>query len=126
MNYFEFVSDQYVSLQYNHNFDGLLFNRIPLIKKLKWRFIASTNMVIGSQRASNKEIMKDVNNPLKSKFLDRYAFDALEPGKPYVEAGYGIDNIFKIFRIQAFHRLSYLNHGTPQTFRLMASINVSF
>jgi len=126
MNYFEFVSDQYVSLQYNHNFDGLLFNRIPLIKKLKWRFIASTNMVIGSQRASNKEIMKDVNNPLKSKFLDRYAFDALEPGKPYVEAGYGIDNILKIFRIQAFHRLSYLNHGTPQTFRLMASINVSF
>jgi hypothetical protein len=97
-----------------------------LIKKLKWRFIASSNIVVGSQRSSNKEIMKDVNNPLKSKFLDQYSFDALEPGKPYVEAGYGIDNIFRIFRIQAFHRLSYLNHGVPQTFRLMAYINVSF
>ena len=126
MNYFEFVSDQFVSLQYNHNFDGLFFNRIPLIKKLKWRFIASSNMVIGSQRAANKDLMKDVNNPLKSKFLNRYSFDSLEPGKPYVEAGYGIDNIFKIFRIQAFHRLTYLDHGNPMNFRLMASINVSF
>ena len=126
MNYFEFVSDQFVSLQYNHNFEGLLFNRIPLIKKLKWRFIASSNLVMGSQRAANKDIMKDVNNPLKSRFLDRYSFDSLEPGKPYVEAGYGIDNIFKIFRIQAFHRLTYLDHGNPMNFRLMASINVAF
>ena len=126
MNYFEFVSDQFVSLQYNHNFEGLLFNRIPLIKKLKWRFIASSNLVMGSQRAANKDIMKDVNNPLKSRFLDRYSFDSLEPGKPYVEAGYGIDNIFKILRIQAFHRLTYLDHGNPMKFRLMASINVSF
>lgn len=126
MNYFEFVSDQFVSLQYNHNFEGLLFNRIPLIKKLKWRFIASSNLVMGSQRAANKDIMKDVNNPLKSRFLDRYSFDSLEPGKPYVEAGYGIDNIFKILRIQAFHRLTYLDHGNPMNFRLMASINVSF
>ncbi len=126
MNYFEFVSDQYASLQYNHNFEGLLFNRIPLIKKLKWRFIASSNLVVGSQRNSNKEIMKDVNNPLKSKFLDQYAFDSLDPHKPFVEVGYGIDNIFKIFRIQAFHRLTYLDHGNPQRFRLMASINFSF
>ncbi len=126
MNYFEFVSDQFVSLQFNHNFEGLLFNRIPLIKKLKWRFIASSNLVMGSQRAANKDIMKDVNNPLKSRFLDRYSFDSLEPGKPYVEAGYGIDNIFKIFRIQAFHRLTYLDHGNPMNFRLMASINVAF
>lgn len=126
MNYFEFVSDQYVSLQYNHNFEGLFFNRLPLIKKMKWRFIASTNMVMGSQRSANKEIMKDVNNPLKSKFLDQYAFDSLDPHKPFVEVGYGIDNIFKIFRLQAFHRLNYLDHGNPQRFRLMASINFSF
>ena len=126
MNYFEFVSDQYVSLQYNHNFEGLFFNRLPLIKKMKWRFIASTNMVMGSQRSANKEIMKDVNNPLKSKFLDQYAFDSLDPQKPFVEVGYGIDNIFKIFRLQAFHRLNYLDHGNPQRFRLMASINFSF
>ncbi|NGZ45251.1 carboxypeptidase-like regulatory domain-containing protein [Cytophagaceae bacterium 50C-KIRBA] len=126
MNYFEFVSDQFVSLQYNHNFEGLLFNRIPLIKKLKWRFIASGNLLWGSQRKENKDIMKDVNNPLKSKFLDMYSFDSLNPNVPYAEVGYGIDNIFKLFRIQAFHRLSYMDHGSPKAFRLMASVNFSF
>jgi hypothetical protein len=126
MSYFEFVSDRYASIQYNHNFEGLLFNRIPLIKKFKWRLIASGNILMGSQRVENREIMKDVNNPLRSKFLDRYTFDSLDPNKPFAEVGYGIDNIFKILRIQAFHRLSYLDHGKPQRFRVMASVNFSF
>ena len=126
MSYFEFVSDRYASFQYNHNFEGLLFNRIPLIKKLKWRLIASGNILMGSQRTENREIMKDVNNPLRSKFLDQYTFDSLDPNKPFAEVGYGIDNIFKILRIQAFHRLSYLDHGKPQRFRVMASVNFSF
>ena len=126
MNYFEFVSDQYASIQYNHNFEGLLFNRLPLIKKLKWRFIASGNILMGSQRSANREMMKDVNSPLRSKFLDQYSFDSLDPNKPFAEVGYGIDNIFKILRVQAFHRLTYLDHGNPQRFRLMASVNFSF
>jgi hypothetical protein len=126
MNYFEFVSDQFMSLQLNHNFEGLLFNRLPLIKKLKWRFIASANAVMGSQSTANMELMKDVNNPLRSKFLENYAFDSLDPNKPFVEVGYGIDNIFKLFRIQAFHRLTYLDRQNVSPFRLMASINFSF
>ena len=40
MNYFEFVSDQYVSLKLRHYFEGLFFNRIPLVQKLKWRFFS--------------------------------------------------------------------------------------
>jgi hypothetical protein len=126
MNYFEFVSDRFASLQYNHNFEGLFFNRIPLIKKLKWRFIASTNILYGSQREVNHELMRDVNSPIKSRFLDQYAFDSLDPHKAFVEVGYGIDNIFKLFRLQAFHRLSYLDHGNPERFRLMGSINFNF
>jgi hypothetical protein len=126
MSYFEFVSDRYASIQYNHNFDGLLFNRIPLIKKLKWRLITSANVLMGSQREANHDIMRDVNSPLRSKFLAQYAFDSLDPNKPFAEVGYGIDNIFKILRVQAFHRLTYLDHGNPQKFRLMASVNFSF
>jgi hypothetical protein len=126
MNYFEFVSDQYMSLQLNHNFEGLLFNRIPLIKKLKWRFIGSANAVVGSQSVANMEMMKDVNNPLRSKFLENYAFGSLDPNKPFVEVGYGIDNIFRLFRVQAFHRLTYLDRPNVSPFRLMASINFSF
>ncbi len=126
MNYFEFVSDRFASLQFNHNFEGLLFNRIPLIKKLKWRFIVSTNVLYGSQRSSNRALMQEVNRPLASRYTDRYDFDSLDPKKAFVEVGYGIDNIFKLFRLQAFHRLSYLDHGNPDLFRLMGSINFHF
>lgn len=126
MNYFEFVSDQFASIQYNHNFEGLLFNRIPLIKKLKWRLIGSANVLMGSQRSANREIMKEVDNPLRVKFEDRYSFDSLDPTKPFAEVGYGIDNIFKVFRLQAFHRLTYLDNPKAERFRVMASINLSF
>lgn len=126
MNYFEFVSDQFASIQYNHNFEGLLFNRIPLIKKLKWRLIGSANVLMGSQKSANQEIMKEVDNPLRAKFVDRYSFESLEPNKPFAEVGYGIDNIFKVFRLQAFHRLTYLDNPKAERFRVMASINLSF
>ena len=136
MHFFEFVSDKFVSLNYNHNFEGLLFNRIPLIRQLKWRFITSANVLFGSQRESNLDLMKEavpVIHPRTTRggLRPRYNFSALDPNIPYVEVGYGIDNIFKIFRIQAFHRLTYLDHeapgGTlPKSFALKASVQFSF
>lgn len=136
MHYFEFVSDKYVSLNYNHNFDGLLFNRIPAIRQLKWRLIASANVLFGSQRAENTELMQEaipVINPrhIKGELQPRYSFSGLESDKPYIEVGYGIDNIFKIFRLQAFHRLSYLDHVSPSgripsPFALKGSVHFSF
>jgi hypothetical protein len=136
MYFFEFVSDKFVSLNYNHNFEGLLFNRIPAIRQLKWRLIASANVLFGSQRESNIELMKEalpIFNPRRGDngFRPRYNFSALDPNKPYVEVGYGIDNIFKIFRIQAFHRLTYLDHESPEgklpkSFALKASVHFSF
>ena len=136
MHFFEFVSDKFVSLNYNHNFEGLLFNRIPAIRQLKWRLIASANVLFGSQRESNLDLMKEavpVINPrgMGNMLRPRYNFSALNPNIPYVEVGYGIDNIFKIFRIQAFHRLTYLGHeapgGTlPKSFALKASVHFSF
>jgi hypothetical protein len=61
MNYFEFVSDQYVSLNYQHNFEGLLFNRIPLMRKLKWRLVATANVLYGSLREENKSLYPQIN-----------------------------------------------------------------
>jgi hypothetical protein len=135
MYFFEFVSDKFVSLNYNHNFEGLLFNRIPAIRQLKWRLIASANVLFGSQRQENLDLMVNKPQPVeplteKDK-LPRYNFSALDPNKPYVEVGYGIDNIFKIFRVQAFHRLTYLDHESPEgklpkSFALKASVHFSF
>ena len=112
-----------------------------LFRSLKWRLIASANVLFGSQREENLELMREaipVINPRhivdkNGKIIDRprYNFSSLDPSIPYVEVGYGIDNIFKIFRIQAFHRLTYLDHLSPEgripkSFALKASVHFSF
>lgn len=108
MNYFEFLSDRYASLKYEHNFEGLLFNRLPAIKRLKWRTLLNVNVLYGGARQANRDIIPDYDlqgNPIPG-------FGSLNPSTPYVEVGYGIDNIFKFFRIEAIHRLTYLNQPT--------------
>lgn len=105
MNFFEFMSDRYVALRLEHNFQGLLFNRIPAIKKLKWRSLVNANVLYGGTRQENRDLIPDTDlagNPIPG-------FGALNPRVPYVELGYGIENIFKFFRVQAIHRLTYRN-----------------
>lgn len=113
MNYFEFVSDTYASLKVRQNFEGLFFNRIPLIKRLKWRFLATGSILYGSVRDEN--LYNDKINPP--------VFGSLSK-KPYVELGYGIDNIFRFIRIDAIHRLSYLNN--PNVSRFGVKVSASF
>jgi hypothetical protein len=103
MNFFEFVSDRYVSLRYEHNFEGLLFNRIPLIRRLKWRMVASTNLLWGGLSEKNLQLIPDSAfgkpvNPI-------HRLNDI----PYVEVSYGIENIFRFLRIDFFHRLTYLS-----------------
>jgi hypothetical protein len=59
MNYGEFVSDQYATLQYQHHFEGFLLNRVPLLRKAKWRLVGSANVIYGGLSQHNK----DINSP---------------------------------------------------------------
>ncbi len=113
MNYYEFISDHFGALRYEHNFEGLLFNRIPAIKKLKWRLLVNANVLAGGVRTANRNMVPGLGingEPIPG-------FGKLDDRRPYVEVGYGIENILKFFRVQATHRLSYLNgasvDGTP-------------
>ncbi len=99
MNYFEFVSDAFVSLTHEHHFDGFFMNRIPLIRRLKWRMVTNFSMIYGGLRPENRALLPDDEG---------LAFSTFDDG-PYMEVGYGLENIFKIFRVQVFHRLSYLD-----------------
>ncbi len=94
MNFFEFLSDRYASLQLQHHFNGLLLNRIPIIKKLKWRELITANILYGT--LSNKN----------SGFNKENDFSTLQK-KPFIEAGFGVENIFKILRIDFLYRLTY-------------------
>lgn len=106
MDYFEFASDTYASLHYEQYFEGLLFNRLPLIKKLKWRVLATSNILYGNLSKQNQGLMPAVT----PSGATQETFKALG-SKPYAEVGYGIENIFKVLRIDAFHRLTYLDEG---------------
>lgn len=103
MNTLEFVSDEYVTLRLEHHFDGLLFNRIPGFRKLKWREVFTATALYGSLR-NYEEHKKLVSFP-------QYPGLGIKPSlqQPYYEVGFGIENIFRVFRIDFTWRLSNLN-----------------
>ena len=106
MNYGEFTSDHFASLQYRQYLEGFLMNRIPLIRKLNWRLLGTANVIMGGLRDSNEKIISDhtiAGDPIAKP-------GALDPNKPYIELGYGVENIFKFLRVDFVHRLSYLDH----------------
>jgi hypothetical protein len=96
MNYYEFVSDRFISLFYEQHLEGLIMNRIPGIKKLKWRNVVTFKSVYGSMSQQNKDIIP----------TDKLTFKTLER-MPYCEIDYGIENIFTYFRIDFAQRLTY-------------------
>jgi hypothetical protein len=115
VNNMEFVNDRYVSAMVNWDLNGKIFNRIPLLRKLKWREVIGCNALLGT--------LTDKNNPslnpgdsrlyyLPGHFAHdgsfRYSSFAMENNKPYVEVYAGIHNIFKVLQIQAVRRLNYL------------------
>jgi hypothetical protein len=117
MNYYEFVSDEYVSAYYTHHFEGLLFNKLPLLRKLKWREVAYIQGVYGNLAGRNRTF---------SKFPDQLRGFNKEI---YWETGAGIENIFKVFRIDCIWRLSHLHdkeNPNVSKFGVFASANFSF
>jgi hypothetical protein len=109
MNFLEFVSDRYVSINIDHSFNGFFFNKIPLIRRLKLREAVSVKALYGG--------IRDENDPaLHPSLFDFPRTKQAGPAtfslqrKPYVEGSIGIANIFKLFRIDLVKRFTYLHH----------------
>lgn len=113
MNYYEFVSDQYLGFYYTHHFNGLFLNKLPVMRKLKWREVAFVQGVMGSLSDDNRSFnhLPDGLNHLS---------------KPFFEAGIGIENIFKLIRVDAIWRLSHLNNPDIIKFGVFVSFMVMF
>jgi hypothetical protein len=116
MNNFEFASDTYASLHYEQYFEGLLLNSLPLVKKLKWRLLATSKLLYGSLSDENLKLIV----PNGSEGTPDESFKTLNKG-PYAEIGYGIENIFRVLRVDAIHRLTYLNDPAVKKFGLRFS-----
>ena len=113
LNFYEFVSDEYATLQWNHNFGGRLFSRIPFMRKLNWREMVSVKGVYGS--------ISDENRAINASGL---IYNAPENG--YWEYSAGIGNIFKLFRVDFAWRGNYLNTPDTNRFSVKGSFGFKF
>ncbi len=109
MNFLEFVSDKYVSLNIDHSFNGFILNKIPLIKKLKFREIVTCKVIYGGIGRNNDPAYNDDLFRFPAAADDTPLTFTLEK-KPYVEAGIGLSNILRIFRVDLIKRFTYLDH----------------
>ena len=109
MNFLEFVSDQYVSLNIDHCFNGFIFNKIPLVKKLKLRELVTFKVLYGGlDKINNPDFQNDLFKfPTdKNGILQTYTLEKI----PYIEASVGVSNVLKIFRVDLIKRFTNLNH----------------
>lgn len=119
MNFFEFVSDEWVSLWATYHAEGLFFNKIPLFRKLKWREVAGAKAVIGGYNMRNDDIL--------TRDFDQDGIPEIHTlGKPYAEAALGVENIFKVLRIDFIWRLSYLDNPNIVKYGLRAKLQFDF
>lgn len=103
MRYFEFVTDRSVSLRLDHHFEGIFLNAIPGIRRFNWRLVATANVLYGGLTSTNQNLLPPFDR--QGHPLDRLY--SLRSDTPYVEAGYGVENIFKFVRVDFIHRLTY-------------------
>ena len=128
INNMEFLNDRYASLDVSWDLNGKIFNRIPLLKKLKWREAIGLKMLYGH--------LTDKNNPMKHPgdselFLfptrdGRPTSFVMDPKTPYMECSVGIHNIFKILHIDYVRRLNYLDHPDANKWGVRFMVMMTF
>lgn len=122
MYYLEFVSDHYVGLNVTQSFNGFFLNKVPLVKHLKWREYLTGKILYGG--------LRDENNPAVSNNLFNFPTGSKDSNgtyglgsTPYIEAGVGIGNIFKLLRVDVIKRFNYLDHPGISAYGIKFSIN---
>jgi hypothetical protein len=113
LNFYEFVADEYATLQWEHNFNGKIFARIPGIRKLNLREIIGVRGVYGT--------VSDENRAINASGLVYQA-----PEKPYWEYSAGIGNIFKVFRLDFAWRANYRDVPDTSNFTIKGSFGFYF
>ena len=121
MNPLEFINDSYVSWDVTYWANGALLNYIPLLKKLKLREAFSFRGLYGH--------LSDKNDPTKSLELFKFP-DTAQPFKmtstPYMEVGVGVDNLFKILRVDYVWRLTYRNNPNIDKSGIRIALHITF
>lgn len=109
MNFMEFVADRFVAVKLEHNFNGSILNKVPLLSKLKFREFATFKVLYGGLSTQNKP--GNGNNLFEFPTDSDGNVSTFNFHKaPYMEGSVGVGNIFKFFRVDVVKRFTYLNH----------------
>lgn len=115
LNFYEFVTDTYTSVHLEHNFNGRLFSRIPLIRKWNLREFIGVRGVWGELSDENILLSSPTNIPLQA-----------PTDKIYWEYSIGVGNIFKFFRIDFNFRGNYLENPDARSFGITGEFGFHF
>jgi hypothetical protein len=113
LQYYEFVTDKYVTFMWDHSFQGRLFGRIPFMRKLNWR-----------ENIGIKSVYGTVSN--ENRLINASGLTYNAPDKVYWEYSAGIGNIFKFFRVDFSWRGNYLNMPDANKFATKISMGFYF
>lgn len=118
LDFYEFVTDTYASIHLEHNFNGRLFSRIPWLRKLNLREIISVRGVWGDLSQANIDL-NTTSNPNSIPLI-------APKDEMYYEYGFGIGNIFKVFRLDFNFRGNYLDNPDARKFGVTGTFGFHF
>lgn len=126
MNFLEFVSDRYAAVNFDFHLNGFIFNKLPLLKRLKLREVASAKVLYGG--------IRDENNPDRNPNQLKFPTDPITGAPttfslnntPYIEVSVGVANIFKFLRIDVVKRLTYLENPDISKIGIRARVRFDF
>lgn len=138
MDFYEFASDTWVTMFWEHNFKGFFLGKIPLMKRLQWREVFTLKAAYGTLSRQNNGITDGkIGNPsstipgtgegalyegMESEVLFPEGMGSLK--RPYIEMGVGVSNIFRVFRVDCFWRMTH-RHKTINGVRTKADHRVA-
>jgi hypothetical protein len=125
MNFMEFVADRFIAAKLEHNFNGAILNKVPLISKLKFREFLTFKVLYGGLSSSN---MPNSSNELftfpvnKEGTQSTYSLNQV----PYMEGSVGLGNILRLFRIDFVKRFTYLKHPNIPSTGVRIRVDIDF
>ena len=111
LNYMEYIHDKYLHTYFEYHLNGFIFNRLPLLKRIGLREVFSAKTMFGSLSDKHQQIVE-------------FPVNITKMSNPYVELGAGVENIFRLFRVEAVWRLNSKSTMGAPSFGLRAKFEI--
>lgn len=125
VNNMEFLNDRYAAAIISWDLNGKLFNRIPLLKRLKWREWLSVRCFWGSLSDKNNPFLAQNAGSETLMYFPEGSY-VMDSKRPYIEVSAGIHNIFKLIHVEYVRRLNYLDLPTAHKQGVRFMIRTTF